>query len=210
MKLPETNHTVSGSLSLLRADTHLLVIAVVSVAMLAYAAASSDRLVAAIAAALFAQRMIFTGFRATSTQHIVGTANDDAMPPLKVLQNTTRLTAMTLLWAGLALLTAYPIVGLKWQHGWQYGAGALILSAGFFIFTKRLYTADDPATAPAAIESARRLSIGFAASIAGAAIWLLVTGKLGTVKNDWLANDVFLAAGGSILALAVLCATRAR
>lgn len=210
MKLPETNHTLSGSLSLLRADAHLFVIAVISVTMLTYAAANGDRLVAAIAAALFAQRMIFTGFRATSTQHIVGTANDDAMPPLKVLQHTTRLTAMTLLWAGIALLTAYPIVGLKWQHGWQYGAGALIMSAGFFMFTKRLYTANDPATAPAAIEFARNLSIGFAASIAGIAVWLLVTGKLSTVKNDWLANDVFLATGASIFALAVLCAMRAR
>lgn len=193
-----------------RGDIHLAVIALISIGMIGYAAATNDRLLAIIGAALFAQRMIFTGWFATRAWHVPGTANDDMLPPLKVLQTTTRLTSITLVWAGIALLISYPIVGLKWQHGWQYGAGALLLAAGFAAYAKRLWTAGDPATLPGAIEFSRKLSIGFAAAIAGSAIWLIASGKLATIKNDWLANDVFLATGACIFALAVLCVVRAR
>lgn len=193
-----------------RGDIHLAVIAVISIAMLAYAAATDDRLLAIIGAALFAQRMMFTGWFATRAWHPAGTANDDALPPLKVLQTTTRLTALTFLWAGLVLLIAYPVVGLKWQHGWQYGAGSLVLAVGFALYAKRLFTDGDPATFPAAIERSRVLSIGFAAAIAAGMLWLIASGKLNTIKNDWLANDVFLATGASIFTLAMLCAFRAR
>ena len=178
--------------------------------MLGYAAATNDRLLAIIGAALFAQRIIFTGWFSTRAWHVAGTANDDTLPPLKVLQTTTRLTSLTLLWAGIALLVAYPIVGLKWQHGWQYGAGALLLAAGFAVYAKRLFTAGDATTLPSAIAFSRKLSIGFAAAIAASAGWLIASGKLETVKNDWLANDVFLATGASILALTLLCVFRAR
>lgn len=195
---------------IMRGDIHLAVIAVISIAMLAYAAATADRLLAIIAAALFAQRMIFTGWFATRAWHVAGTANDDTLPPLKVLQTTTRLTALTLLWAGIALLIAYPIIGLKWQHGWQYGVGALLLAAGFALYAKRLFTVGDIVTSPESIEFSRKLSIGFAVAIAISAVWLIASGKLDTIKNDWLANDVFLASGASILTLAVLCVIRAR
>ena len=195
---------------MMRGDIHLGVIAIISIAMLGYAAATNDRLLAIIGAVLFAQRMIFTGWSATRAWHAAGTANDDTLPPLKVLQATTRLTAITLLWAGVALLVAYPIVGLKWQHGWQYGAGALLLAAGFATYAKRLFTPGDAATTPSAIEFSRTLSIGFAASVAAATLWLIASGKLNTIKNDWLANDVFLAASACIVALAALCALRAR
>ncbi len=195
---------------LLRGDTHLLVIALISLAMLAYAALTGDRLLAIIGSALFAQRMIFTGFSTTTTQHVIGTANDDTMPPLKVLQNTTRLTALTLLWAGLALLIAYPIVGLRWQHGWQYGVGALALAAGFAAYARQLYAAANNTDAANVVEVSRKLSIGFAASIAATAVWMFTSGILSTVKNDWLANDVFLATGATIFALSVLSVVRAR
>lgn len=196
--------------TMVRGDIHLAVIALISLAMLGYAAATNDRLLAIIGAALFAQRMIFTGWFGTRAWHVPGTANDDTLPPLKVIQVTTRLTALTLLWAGVALLLAYPIIGLRWQHGWQYGAGALLLSTGFALYANRLFTAGDPATLPAAIEVSRKLSIGFAAAIAAGAVWLIASGKLDTIKNDWLANSIFLAAGASVLTLAVLCVIRAR
>ena len=193
-----------------RGDLHLLVIAVISIVMLSYAAATGDRLLAIIGAALFAQRMIFTGFSATSSRHLVGTANDDTLPPLKVVQATTRLTALTFLWAGITFLIAYPVIGLKWQHGWQYGTLAVLLACAFGAYYRQLSTPGSSTSASAAVEQSRKLSIGFAAAIAAGILWLTLSGKLATEKNDWLANDIFLAMGASVLTLAVLFVLRAR
>jgi hypothetical protein len=193
-----------------RIEIHLLLIALVSLAMIGYSAATEDRIIAAIGTLLYAQRLILTGWRATSSRHIIGAANDDRLPPLKVLQNTTRLTAWTMLWAAAAFLVAYPVIGLKWQHGWQYGLGAALLAAAFFVYAERLHIGTDNAAQPPSVETARRLSMAFAASIAGAVAWLVASGKLATVKNDWLANDIFLGSAAAILMLSVLCIARAR
>jgi heme O synthase-like polyprenyltransferase len=193
-----------------RAEIHLLVIAFASLVMIGYAAVTGDKLVAAIGALLFAQRLIFTGWRATSGRPIVATANDDRLPPLRVLQSTTRLTAWTMLWASAAFVIAYPLLGLRWQHGWQYGAGAGLLALGLFYYALRLHTPADSVANPAAVEAARRLSMAFAVAVAGAIGWLIFSGKLATVKNDWLANDIFLGSAAAILALSVMCIIRAR
>jgi hypothetical protein len=193
-----------------RIEIHLLLIALLSLAMIGYAAATGDRILAAAAALVFALRLIFTAWRATGSPRVAGAANDDRPPPLKVLQNTTRLTAWTMLWAAAALLLAYPAVGLRWQHGWQYGLGAALLAAAFFHYAQRLFIRTDRAAQPSAVETARRLSMVFAAFLASAIVWLVMSGKLTTVKNDWLANDVFLGSAAAILALTLMCIMRAR
>lgn len=209
MSRPEPSYVFLGRAAF-RIEIHLLLIALFSLVMIGYAAATGDRMIAAIGALLFAQRLIFTGWRATSSRHIIGTANDDRLPPLKVLQNTTRLTAWTMLWVAAAFMIAYPVMGLKWQHGWQYGAGAVVLAAGFFLYAQRLHISTDSAAQASAVETARRLTMVFAFAIVGAIVSMVAAGKLATLKNDWLANDIFLSSAAAILVLSLLCIVRAR
>jgi hypothetical protein len=209
VSLSEPSFTFRGRAAF-RIEIHLLLITLVSLTLIGYAAATADRFVAAVGALLFVQRLIFTAWRATSSRHIIGTANDDRLPPLKVIQNTTRLTAWTFLWAAFALLLAYPVLGLRWQHGWQYGAGAALLALAFSQYAHRLHSETDNAAQPSAVETARRLSMAFAASIAAAVGILIASGKLTTLKNDWLANVVFLGSAAAILTLSAFCIVRAR
>lgn len=209
MSRTEPSFGIMG-LAAFRIEIPLLLTTFVSLLMIGYAAATGSKIVSAVGALLFVQRLIFTAWHATSSRHVLGPANDDRLPPLKVIQNTTRLSVWTYLWAACALLLAYPVLGLKWQHGWQYGAGAALLALSFAWYLFRLNTKNDKTAQPTAMETARRLSIVFAAAIAVAVAMLIGSGKLATPKSDWLANNVFLGTAAAILALSALCIVRAR
>lgn len=180
-------------------DRPVLMIAIVSLIAMAFAAGRGDKLLAMTAAALFAGRVIATAIRMVP-----------ATGPLAVVRFSTQLTAVTMLWSALALLIAYPIIGLKWQHGWQYGLGFALLAAMFIAYAVRLNTTSGPAAQPGAIEIARRLSAVLALAVLSGAGWLITAGKLDTIKNDWLANDVFLAAAACVFVLSVIPVLRAR
>lgn len=183
----------------LSVDRSVVTAGAVSLVAFGFAAARADKWLAIFAAGFFAVRMIWSAIKTVP-----------AHPPLAVLQSTTWLTAVTMAWASLALLTAYPLVGLKWQHGWQYGLGAAVLAALFFNYARQLDTSGSRQASPQSVEMARRLSAVLAFAIFCAVIWLVASGKLATLKGDWLANDVFLAAAASVFALSLIAVIRAR
>lgn len=199
-----------------RIEQPLLVTIVVTLAVISYGTLHADKILSAAASAVFAQTVIWTGVRATALQKRTvqksTVAETQAVPSaaLSVIRQSTRLTAITMLWAAAALLLAYPLLGLKWQHGWQYGLGSAVIAAGFSHYAQRIANGADRLAQPGAVQLARRLSGVLALVIAGAAGWLIVSGKLLTLKNDWLANDVFLAVAASVFVLSLLAFFRAR
>jgi hypothetical protein len=105
-------------------------------------------------------------------------------------RRTARLFAVAFAWGAASMLGAYsPWAGLRWQHGWQYGAGMVLLAAlsfsyGLALGGRRLRSA----RLQRAVMWGTILSgIGAAA----AAAWLVSAGKLQSPKGDWAANDVF-------------------
>lgn len=177
-------------------------IGLATVAAIAASAMSHNRSLAAIACATSALAVLWAGHVATGA-HAAGRSG-----PLAVLRETTRLSVWTLAWSSAALFVAYPVVGLKWQHGWQYASGYALLALGFAIFLFRLHA--PAADSPAVLSLIRTLATIFAALLAAALLWLIGSGKLSTLRQDWLANDVFLASAGAVLGLTLLFLRRAR
>ena len=176
-------------------------VAAVSLIALGFAAARTDKMLAIAGAVIFAVRLHeFALFEAMPAQLVT----------LAVVRQSARLNAVTMAWGALALLIAYPVIGLKWQHGWQYGLGAALIAALFFVYALRLDKPDHPLAQPRALETARWLSALLVVAVTIAIAWLIASGKLLTFKNDWLANDVFLAIAASLLAVCVLTFVRAR
>ncbi len=117
--------------------------------------------------------------------------------PAAALARTTRLTALIYAACGAAMAAIYLLTPLRWQHGWQYALAMTLAAGGTAVYARRL--------------QATAVSVDFAAQLAGlqgiavavALIWMIASGKLDTVKNDWAANAIFLAGG---LALVVVSA----
>lgn len=205
-----TENRLSGP-SAFEIEKPLLIASMISLALMAYASATGLNIYSIAAAALFTASIIWAGFYATSATAVIPRSSvGNNFSPRVVLQQTTRLAAVTMAWAAASLLLAYPVIGLKWQHGWQYGLGCAALAAAFYSYAQRLSIDTNSAAQPAAIESARKLSALFAVAIVVATAWLILSGKLATIKSDWLANDVFLAVAAAMFVLSCLCVTRAR
>jgi hypothetical protein len=81
-----------------------------------------------------------------------------------------------------SMLGVYLLSGLKWQHGWQYGAGMALIA-----LAAAAYARDPRWLNAAAIIVALQ---GVAAAL-GLAV-LAGSGKLASIKGDWAANIVFV------------------
>lgn len=114
-------------------------------------------------------------------------------------------------WGAASMFAVYLLSGLKWQHGWQYGAGMAVIAAILFAYSHALATPNSPLRAPANMDIARVATALHAIAAAIGLLWLLFSGKLETTKGDWAANDIFMAGGFTVTFLSDLAlATRKR
>lgn len=189
--------------SVFRSEAWLAAIALASIAAIGLSAAWQSEILAACAATAFALAIAASGMVLTASAAETGQSR-----PLAVLRRTTRLSIWMLAWSAAALFAAYPLAGLKWQHGWQYASGYALLAVAFAVFLNRLSQSAPPNGAVPA--QTRPLAMAFLAALLAAILWLLTSGKLMTTHQDWLANDVFLASAAAISVLTVLFLTRGR
>lgn len=119
------------------------------------------------------------------------------------LAMNNRLIALAYLWGALAMQGLYTttLTGLRWQHGWQYATLMLVLAVVAFVLARRLA---DPAEHVALLRLATPL--GIAQSVAGGWVmgFLLVSGKLQSVRPDWYANQIFFQLALTVMLLGVI------
>lgn len=108
------------------------------------------------------------------------------------------LTALAYAWGGVSMLLAYGPGGLKWQHGWQYGTGMLVIAALILVYASRLWIGS-PLAGRRLLNLVRRLAVLQGLTCSTGLFMLIGSGKLETVKGDWAANDVFVAGGIAIV-----------
>ncbi len=181
----------------------LLISGGMTLAVLTFAAAAQNKLAAAGAALIFALHVVVNGLRASNKY-----AGRDVS--LSLLRYTTGVSAYVCAWSAAALIFAYVLAGLRWQHGWQYALAFALAAAGFVAYFRRLTkisSSADPATSSAALKNAVRLSILEVIAIVTTIAWMTLSGKFTTSRDDWLANNVFLAAGVACLSLSVILAS---
>ncbi|HRD75203.1 MAG TPA: hypothetical protein PK264_04590 [Hyphomicrobiaceae bacterium] len=151
-------------------------------------------------AALFATVIILV---AIAINRPLWGAETAAVAPAEAARRNIRLVALAYAWGALAMLAAYALSGVRWQHGWQYGAGMAVISAITMLVAHRQ---GDPRSVLARAPALRLLSLvnvlHGAAAIAALA-WLIGSGKLMSPRGDWVANQIFLFGGLVIVALSV-------
>ncbi|MFZ4807108.1 MAG: hypothetical protein ACOYLQ_07610 [Hyphomicrobiaceae bacterium] len=116
------------------------------------------------------------------------------------------LLALAYAWGATALLVVYPLSGLRWYHWNQYGAAMAIVALALAAYGDALRHRDSIfRTGPRQL-AMLRLTVVHAMALAGGLGWLLLSGKIASVRDDWVANHVFVAGGVALVGLSVMAA----
>lgn len=114
----------------------------------------------------------------------------------------TLLAGLSYAWGAAAMFTMYSLGGLVWRHWWQYGAGMLLLGAANVLVARYLLGGRDQREG--ALRTLMLGTLAQAAAVVIALVYLVGSGKLATVKDDWAANIVFIAGGVTILVISAV------
>lgn len=196
-----------------RIETPVLINGLASLLAMGIAANRINKTVAMLAALAFAASIVVEGIRVTgNSSGMTGsdTAAHRTAAQFGILHETTFLSFLTCAWSAAALFIAYPIAGLSWLHGWEYGLFFALAAFGFARYLQKLAKYKDEVPKASAVALATVLTIIQAIAIAVTLIWIIGSGKLATLRGDWLANDVFLASGCAALALSIVFLVRVR
>jgi hypothetical protein len=112
-----------------------------------------------------------------------------------------RLIAWTWGAGAVSMLAVYLLSGLRWQHGWQYGTGMLLISGLGFSYAVNVGLAQSPMRQPRYLTTAALLAAVQGIAAIGGIMILVLSGKVASPRGDWAANIIFVAGG---LAIAVL------
>lgn len=128
-----------------------------------------------------------------------------ASDPIHADRRNARLAGLTYAWSALSMLGLYttPLTGLKWQHGWQYAAAFALLSAGALAYT-HLSGSRNAAMRQRLHKLAGPLAAIQATIAAGGLAYLVMSGKLQSMRADWAANLVFVYAALAIMILSAV------
>lgn len=203
----------AGKMSLLlancRAGSRLVLIGLISLGGITTAAAIESRGLALAAAMGFAASIVVAGWRRAAAAAAPAdpshkSSDETFQRQFDGLRDSACLSLLTCSWSATALLLAYPIVGLNWLHGWEYGTAFVFISAAFASYLRHLNSCQDASAQLSEIRRAKRLATVQALAITATLVWIVASGKLKTIKGDWLANDVFIATGIAMLTLSLI------
>jgi len=111
-----------------------------------------------------------------------------------------RLMGVCYFWGAVALLAIYSLTQLSWQHGWQYAMGMALFGIVGFAFA--VYLRRDGLNQYNTIfRLARFLTVAQCIGAALGLVYLIGTGKMSSLHDDWAANQVFLFGGIAIVLL---------
>ena len=105
------------------------------------------------------------------------------------------------------MLTVYLGTALRWQHGWQYGAGMALIACLSFGYALQLGRPGSRFARIAWLDAAALVAGLQAATAAVGLTALIASGKVWSTRADWPANLIFLAGGIAIVAASAAAAS---
>jgi hypothetical protein len=176
----------------------LLMALALSVAAMVLGAGRGDRLVPALAAGLLSAAVVASALWINALLWLSRPGTIEEGTVQATMACNVRLAALVYAWGACALFAVYTLSNLEWRHAWQYGLGAALIAGGLALYGLRL---ERGAGLPPLY-----LTLLHGAAAGAGLLYLVGTGKLATLRSDWVANDVFLAGGLAVVALCVIAA----
>lgn len=181
-------------MSLQRVAPILVLLLMLSVTAMVLTAGRDDRVTTSLAAAAYV--IVIAGVALSINIPAWTSPAAFAADHIGMMRRNIRLAALVYAWGGAVMLAVYSLSGLDWRHGWQYGLAMGLAAAGLLGYVSRLAAR---ATPPPKV-----LTILHGTAALGGLAFLIGAGKLDTLKDDWVANNVFLFGGLGIVAICVI------
>jgi len=178
----------------------ILLALVVSIMIAVLAAGRGSGWTLALAVALFAVQMLLVALRINLPYWGGNPPAEEAPAPVVCAQSNAVLAALVYAWGAVAMLAIYSLTPLKWQHWWEYGAAMLVIACAILIYANALTTGPARLRSPRAIDILMGLTLAQGVAVVVAILWILLSGKVHTLRGDWAANEIFLG-GAAMLAM---------
>lgn len=180
------------------------------------AGASTSSATAAAAAAVACVVLIMTGYLTCragldcSTEATTPHAGIVDTAPTRALIRSTMVTSLIYAWGAAALTAIYGGTSIEWRHDWQYASAMALIAIGHIAYLR--FLASLPTAQSQSTETSRAIKLAALQCLAAATalVWLLLSGKLATMKGDWPANYVFVAGGIALVVVSALIVTTHR
>lgn len=183
----------------------LLAAIVASIAAMVTGIVSDFYALSWFAAGLFGATLVATAIDVNKPWWQPGAADDPAAPFAAAIRNA-RLLVLGYLWGSFALFCCYRLTGLRWQHGIQYGAGMAVIAWLILLYVHMLAQPESKLREPRALKLATFASLAHGAGALAGVFFLVASGKVFSIKDDWAANQIFLAGGLAIAAMSLISA----
>lgn len=185
-------------MSLQRMVPGVVAVLVLSAAGMAYGAENGSR--ALTVAAAFGYALVVMLVALVINRPCWKTPKGGHAPDLlfHTMRRNTRLAALVYGWAALAFFAVYGLTGVTWRHGFQYGTAATLIAGALLFYVHRM---GEPGRD---VPPSRALTLLHATAVIGGLAFLLMSGKLATMRGDWPANYIFLFGGLALLGLCTI------
>ncbi len=190
-------------MSLQRIAPWLIIALCLSVAVIVLGAGRGTHMLVGASAGLFALLVLVVGWRSNQPSWSLEAAQvTETTAPVAARFNAW-LMAITFAWGAVAMFAVYSLSGLRWQHGWQYGAAMALLAAFAFGFGMMIDRAA-PAGRQHLLQRGLQLTMLQGVAALAGLVFLVGSGKLETIRPDWAANYIFLFGGFAIVGLSAI------
>lgn len=184
----------------------ILAAMVASIAGMVTGVSANMRHFSLMAAGLFALALVATSVDANRMWWRPDEAELEAEAQANAAIANSHLLVIGYFWGALALLMVYRLTSLRWQHGLQYGAGMAAIGWLVLVYVHLLARPASRLRSPASIMLATWLTLAHGGAALGGVLFLILSGKINSMKGDWAANHVFLAGGLSVAGLSLISA----
>ena len=118
--------------------------------------------------------------------------------------DNTMLTALVYAWGAAAMFTIYSLTLLAWRHWWQYSAVMALLGVAAVLSALYLARSNSPVERAKALRLLIAMSVAQLIAVVLALVYLVGSGALATIKDDWAANPVFIVGGLTVAAISLV------
>ncbi len=110
----------------------VVVALMLSAGAMTYGVATNATLITVFAAMLYAFFVLIVAWRVNRPAWFAtGENRSDIL--FHTMRRNTRLAALVYAWGAAAFFAIYGLTGIRWQHGFQYGAGAALIAGLYCI-----------------------------------------------------------------------------
>ena len=123
---------------------------------------------------------------------------------LRTASANARFMGFAYAWGSLSIASMYYLTDLYWYHAYQYTLYLAVPAAISILFARTLSSSKGSGYSEGNLSLSKYITVVQAIAMLGIIFYLLSSGKLGVIRKDWAADNVFFWGAVTLLVLSIL------